>query len=68
MRVTTSCAGSRREATQALFWTESYFDTGAQRWVGRVRTVRADDGNGNVSDFVFSGKANVTCSALNALP
>ena len=31
-------------------------------------TVRADDGNGNVSDFVFAGKANVVCSALNALP
>ena len=30
-------------------------------------TVRADDGNGGVSDFHFSGKVNVTCSGLNSL-
>jgi hypothetical protein len=31
-------------------------------------TARADDGMGNVSDFVFSGKVNVTCSGLLSLP
>lgn len=31
-------------------------------------TVRATDGYGGVSDFHFSGKANVICSELNALP
>lgn len=30
-------------------------------------TVRAKDSDGGVSDFHFSGKASVTCSALNAL-
>lgn len=31
-------------------------------------TVRATDSDGGVSDFHFSGKANVICSGLNALP
>jgi hypothetical protein len=31
-------------------------------------TVRATGMNGRVSDFRFSGKVNVTCSGLNALP
>lgn len=30
--------------------------------------VRATDSDGGVSDFHFSGKANVICSGLNALP
>jgi hypothetical protein len=31
-------------------------------------TVRATGAFGKVSDFRFSGKVNVTCSGLNALP
>ena len=31
-------------------------------------TARATGVNGKVSDFHFSGKVNVTCSGLNALP
>jgi len=31
-------------------------------------TVRATDSNGGVSDFHFSGKADVICSGLDALP
>jgi hypothetical protein len=31
-------------------------------------TARASGANGKVSDFRFSGKVNVTCSGLNALP
>lgn len=30
-------------------------------------TVRAEDSEGGISDFRFSGKANVTCSGLNSL-
>lgn len=31
-------------------------------------TVRATDSEGGVSNFHFSGKANLICSGLNALP
>ena len=27
--------------TRALFWTESYYDSNQNRWVGRVRTAEA---------------------------
>lgn len=31
------------EYTQALYWTESYYDQAAKRWVGRVQTAGADE-------------------------
>jgi hypothetical protein len=30
-----------RAVTKALFWTESYYDSNQNRWVGRVRTAEA---------------------------